>query len=215
MTRTVYKALVLLGIASLSACAIAPEYYYAPEPTTTVTRAGVPIQSFAVPPESALGYTDVSTFGIVQTPRGDRTLHVRMEVSNTSAPNPWTVDVRDQLVDIPGVGQSHPLSVNAGLQTLPIVTVARGQQATIDLYYPLPSSIHDAEDLAGFDFAWRVITSSRPVTGRAHISRIEVEDAATAPVYVATWGPYWWYDPLYPHVYVRANVGPHFWHRRW
>jgi len=214
MTHTPCRALVIVGIASLAACAIAPEYYYAPTPTT-VTRSGVPIQSFAVPPDGGQGYVDVSTYGIVQTPRGDRTLHVRMEVSNAGDTSPWTVDIRDQLVDIPGVGQSRPLSANAGLQTLPAVTIGRGQQSTIDLYYPLPPSVRDAEDLPGFDFAWQVTTSSRPVTGRAHIGRVEVEDAALAPTYVATWGPYWWYDPLYPHVYYRTVVVPHFGHRRW
>ena len=66
--------------------------------------------------------------------------------------------------------------------------------------YPLPASISSDEDLPGFDFLWRVTTQARAFASRTHFGRIEQEPPAayTKVVLYSGWGPYWWYDPLYP-----------------
>jgi hypothetical protein len=60
---------------------------------------------------------------------------------------------------------------------------------------------------------WQVDTPARPITGRTHIQRREVVEPTTySDVWYPGWGPYWWwYDPLYPHVYYVPTHHGH-WH---
>jgi hypothetical protein len=194
---------LLLGVGLIGGCAEQPAYYYAPE-APTVTRNGVPTRVEKIPPEAPQGTVDISSVGIAKLQNGDRGLHVRMAVDNEGDDTPWTVDIRDQLVEIPNVGRSAPLSARADLQTLPTITIGRREKRTIDLYYPLPPGVREPEELSGFDLLWQVRTAQRPISGRTRIDRFEApEDYSTNMMVYGGWGPYWWYDPFYPAVVYR------------
>jgi hypothetical protein len=204
------RRLALLASLALGACA-ERAYYYAPE-AAAVVRGGMPTHVESIPQESPRGTLDVSTLGLTKGPRGESALHVRMTLDNEGDDQPWTVDIRDQLVDIPGVGRSAPLSANAGVQNLPTITVPRRERRVVDLYYPAPPSVREPEQLVGFDFLWDVKTPTRDVSGRTRIDRREVIERPPT-VYVSSWGPYWWYDPYYPHLVYRPIIVGHAW--RW
>jgi hypothetical protein len=197
------KLLVLFSILIGTSCVDTPAYYFAPE-AANVTRAGMATHVENIPQESPQGTVEISTMGITKGQRGERGLHVRMAIDNEGDDTPWTLDIRDQQVEIPGIGRSQPQFANAGVQTLPTITVPRRERRVLDLYFPVPPNVHDADDLVGFDFLWQVTTPKRVVSSRTHIDRLEAAERADSTVYVTSWGPYWWYDPWYPRVVYRT-----------
>lgn len=207
-----------LGLATsllIASCADTPSYYYAPE-SADVTREGLATHVEQVPPETPQGTIEISTQGFTHGNRADPALHVRMTVANEGDATPWTVDVRDQVIEIPGVGQSAPQFANAGTQSLPTITVGRRDRRVVDLYYPVPPNVRTIDDLTGFDFLWQVNTAQRPVSGRTKIDRKEVIEPADYYVASPGWGPYWWYDPWYPSVaYYPSDFGHHHYYHRY
>lgn len=202
------RALLSIPIVLGASCVDVPAYYYAPEAANAM-RAGLATHVEKIPHEEPQGTIEISTMGITTGQRGEKALHVRMAIDNQGDDTPWTIDVREQLVEVPGVGRSQPQFANAGVQTLPTLDIPRRERRVIDLYYPVPPSVHDADDLGGFDFMWQVTTPKRTVSARTRIDRREVADPP-AHVHVSAWAPYWWYDPWYPRVVYRAvYVAPH------
>jgi hypothetical protein len=207
--------MILIG-ALVAACTDTPVYYYAPE-QAAVRRAGMPTRIEKIPPEAPQGTIAISSQGLTRGQRGELALHVRLVVSNEGDDQPWSVDVREQMVEVANVGRSQPQFANAGIQSLPTLSVARREQRVLDLYYPVPPGVEEADDLPGFDVLWQVDTGARAISGRAHIMRREVVDPPSTTIYASGWGPYWWYDPWYPRVvyrpiYIRPHV--HRDHRR-
>ena len=201
------RKVMILALLALGACVETPNYYYAPE-AAGVVRAGVPTHVESIPQESPRGTLEVSTLGLTKGQRGEPALHVRLALANDGDDQPWSVDIREQLVDIPGVGRSAPQFANAGVQSLPTITVPRRERRVLDLYYPVPPGVREAAELPGFDVLWQVTTPARAVSGRTHVDRLEAVERPPN-VYVTTWGPYWWYDPYYPYVVYRPIVvGP-------
>jgi hypothetical protein len=193
-------------------CATSGSYIYAPEGATRWSD-GRPVAITAVPPEAPQGDVAISSFGITQlTPEGANpveALHVRMAVTNNGDEQPWSVDTREVMIDVPREGKSRAMFVNTDLGTLPLVAIARGERKTLDFYFPVPAGVADESDLSGFDVLWQVTTAARPFASRTTFRALERydESASTQVVLVSGWGPYWWYNPLwYP--------GPVFLHHR-
>jgi hypothetical protein len=198
----------LLALVVVTGCFENLGYYYAPE-GATVARGGVPAQISKVPPEEPQGEVVVASQGLVHLRGSDGrrfvALNVRMIVDNEGNDVPWLVDTREQLVEISGLGRSRPLFSNADVSGLPIVAVPRRTKHTIDFYFPAPAS--SPGQLPAFDFLWQVVTPKRTVSERDHFRRMEIEPLyAYNSYYWNAWGPYWWYDPLWPSiVYVHEQ----------
>jgi hypothetical protein len=209
------RAVLLISTLIAAGCVDSPSYYFAPE-AVNATRGGMATHVEKIPQEEPQGAVEIATMGIVAGERGDRALHVRMALDNHGDEDAWRVDVREQLVEVPGVGRSQPQFANAGFQAMPELEIPRRERRVIDLYYPVPPGVKDADDLVGFDFLWQVDTSKREVSGRTRIDRREIIEPSPT-VYAGAWGPYWWYDPWYPRVHYRTiYVRPHVHvHRRW
>src|SRR5574337_2092814 len=181
-----------LAIAMLAACAAANDYRYAPE-HATVSLDGEPATRIAIPPERPEGQVSIASFGLTDLRMSDNrypSLHVRMIVSNDGDTQPWTVDTRQQLLDVNGK-QLHPSFASSDTNELPAISIPPRQKRTIDLYYPRP-----AGNLAQFDLVWQVDTSTRPVAQRTAFHRFEAQPDEQE-MYTTFWGPYWWYDPLF------------------
>jgi hypothetical protein len=190
---------------------------------------------YPVPPESPRGDVYVTSFGVnqmeispgVQEPM----LHTRLAVSNNNGGATWTVDSREQLVDLGPEGRSRPAFVNTDVQGSPLIPIPSGAKRVIDFYYALPVGLRDAEGIPRFDFVWTLLIPGRPVVQRTPFDRVRVDSEVGPdfyPPYVSVglgWGPFWWYDPLYPtltfyHPWVlhhhypvivgRGYVGPRF-----
>lgn len=198
----------LAVIAGMLGCAGTSDYVYRPD-TANVTSSGLPAARTPVPPERPQGAIEVTSYGVTELERSDTkipALHVRAVVTNDGDDAPWTVDTREQLVEIPGEGRSRAMFVNSDVNTLPIVTVGKHERRVIDLYFPLPETIGGEARLPRFELLWNVNTPARAVASRTSFDRIDREPYvgyATARVGWPLWagyGPHWWYDPFYPRV---------------
>lgn len=196
----VLSAVVSAGL--VAGCA-SHSYLYAPE-GAQASAEGRPVTRILIPQEEPRGEVRVESFGMttLEAASADRqidALHVRLTVGNDVGAGPFTVDTREQLLEIRGQGRSRPIFVNTDRASLPIIEIPRREQRVLDLYYPLPATIDDAEDLGQFDLLWQVDTGARTVAERTPFGRIEVEpEALDASSLYAGWGAYWWYDPFYP-----------------
>ncbi len=139
---------------------------------------------------------------------------MREIVTNDGDATPWQVDTTRQLVSIANEGQSRALYATADVRTLPIITIAEHERHVIDLYFPLPSTVSGDRALPRFDVLWSVDTAQRTVSSRTTFDRVEVDQYAYAPnevygsPYYYGWGPYTWYDPLWPSGVVFVH-SPH------
>ncbi len=187
----------------------APAYVYRPTQEVTAEAGGRPASRYPIPPESPHGSLTVATFGIAEVQVGEQALkmlHVREVVSNDDDIAPWTLDTRQQLVEVPGHGKSVPTYVNTDVAGAPLVAIQPGTKRTIDLYYALPPGVQKADKLPEFDVLAHVQTPLRPVAQRTPFERFAIEPEAYDAYYGGAfavgvgWGPMWWYDPLYPSV---------------
>jgi len=210
----------VLVLAGMLGCAGNSSYVYEPD-TVNATLAGLPAARTPIPQERPQGAIAVTSYGVTQLSRDNvaiPVLHVRAVVTNDGDDTPWILDTTQQLVEIPGEGQSRAMYVNADVGTLPQVTIARHERRVLDFYFPLPEGMRGASSLPRFDMLWQVTTPERTVASRTTFERVDKEPTVAYaepdgwPLW-AGYGPYWWYDPFYPsvafiHVYPRVFPGP-------
>jgi hypothetical protein len=196
-------------------------YVYQPTEQSNATLEGRPAARYGIPPERPTGDVRVISSGVndVEPAPGSphiKVLQARMVVANNLDNTPWIVDTRAQYAWIAGEGKARPMFANSDAPGAPLLRIGRGEQRTVDLYYPLPQGMQSEDKLPTFDLAWQVQTGQRLIAERTPFERIPIEPLY-APSYAAYgvglgWGPYWWYDPFWPHVtYVHpVYIGPHF-----
>jgi uncharacterized membrane protein YgcG len=186
------------------------DYVYSPQ-TANATVAGLPAVRTAIPQERPQGSVEATAYGPTKLQRGEAkipALHVRIAVSNDGDDIPWHLDIRKQIVVIPGMGRTAPMYARADIQTSPDVTIGRHERRVIDLYYPLSPELRKASHLPRFDLQWQVATAERVVDSSNVFDRLDIE-----PVYAygydawyGGFGPYWWgYDPFFPSAVVIHN----------
>ena len=214
-SRCWFTVAVLSVAAALPACS--GTYLYAPATHATGQVAGRLAAEYEIPTERPTGDVRVGSLGITEiapqgapegAPEGEkvRAMHVRMDVLNNSD-QPWTLDVRNQVIAIAGGGTSPPAFASAPGQQLPMVTIAPKAKQTIDLFYPLPPGLQKASRIPEFDAIWQIQTDQRGVLERTPFNRLQIEpvyaygyDADFAFDYgLGPWGigP-WWYNSGYP-----------------
>jgi hypothetical protein len=222
--RTMMKIFSFLGtssglvvLAGMLGCAGSSNYVYTPD-TANAMAAGLPAARTPIPQERPEGAIEVTSYGVTELQRDSvdiPALHVRAIVTNDGDDAPWTVDTTQQLVEIPGEGQSRAMYVNADVGTLPRVTIGKHERRVLDFYFPLPDTMSDESHLSRFDLLWQVHTPARTVASRTSFDRVDRVDQDQQVAYgtvVAPWplwagyGPYWWYDPFYPRtVFLHAR----------
>lgn len=202
------RSIAVLSVLVLAGCA--HQYEYQPTEHATGSIGGHLAADYQIPPTAPQGDVRLASFGLgeLAPAKGSSgstpALHLRMVVSNNSA-QPWTVDTREQKLDIEGAGQSSAAftATSEGNGGLPVVTVAPGSKRVIDLLFPLPPNQQSASNIPAFDAIWNVHAGTQDVIERTPFDRLQIEPAygpAVAPEYgyYGDWrGPYW-YDPTYP-----------------
>jgi len=197
------------GLLSLFATTCEPQYAYVPVTNATVI-AGHVAADYPIPKEAPRGDVRVASYGIADfgssRDKDDRlrALHLRVTLID-NGDRAWTMDTREQLVDLDGYGRSVPAyaSANAG-SAPPTITVPPMGKRVVDLFFPLPPDLQRAERLPSFDVVWKVNAEDKAIAERTPFERIVVEPAASYdPVYDYGadyyWGPPYFYDPLYGH----------------
>src|SRR5512135_1097435 len=108
---TANKAQLALVVAAISGCGESQSYVYAPQ-TTNEISANLPAARTPIPQEAPQGAVEVASYGITHLHPGGANvpvLHVRMIVTNDGDDTPWTVDTREQFVEIEGEGRSRAM----------------------------------------------------------------------------------------------------------
>jgi len=202
------KLIAMLPVLVLAGCA--HEYLYQPAEHATGTLGGHVAADYQVPPAAPQGDVRLASFGLGELAPAKGTsdptpaLHLRMVVSN-NGDQPWTLDTREQKLDIEGSGPTPPAfsTTSEGNGGLPLVTVPPGSKRVVDLFFPLPPNQQSAGSIPEFDAIWNVHTGTQDVVERTPFDRLQIEPAygpAVAPEYgfYGGWGGPFWYDPLYP-----------------
>jgi hypothetical protein len=211
------KWVATLSALTLAACA--HEYTYQPAEHATGKIGGHVAADYQIPTAAPQGDVRLASFGLgeLAPAKGSNdsasALHLRMVVSNNGA-QPWTVDTREQKLDIKG---SHPTppafsTTSEGNADLPVVTVAPGSKRVIDLFFPLPPNQQSAGSIPEFDAIWNVHAGTQDVVERTPFDRLQIEPAygpAVAPEYgfYGDWNGPFWYDPMYPGAFSRPWGG--------
>jgi hypothetical protein len=220
-----FFALGLVAVISAvaSGCAVQRDYVYRPSTAAVAEVTGFEAGVYPVPPERPQGEVRVLSFGVTYLKDASGAtsfpaLHARLMVANNGDETPWTLNTAEVTLEIAGEGSAAPMYANTDQGGTPQITVDRGQQRVVDLYFPVPGTVADADHLPAFDVKWQVQTGSRLVAERTPFQRFELQPRpAPSPnvVVVAGWGPIWWLRPHHPraHVFVHAPImvvpGPH------
>lgn len=200
------KSLVLVAVGlALSAC----------EASSIRPAPAVATVAFAVPS----GDVQLTTSGVVDlgtqsvSTQGVQALHLRMRLTNDSE-WPWTVDTREQRIDLEGYGTSAPAFASSDAGSPPVVTIAPGAARDVNLYFPLPAALADRATLPVFDVLWDVHTADGVLARRTPFEQIAVEQApwpGQPGEYSPEWGGSYWYNPDYAqHEFTGGVVIPPF-----
>jgi hypothetical protein len=214
------KSFTLVLSASLLALGCASKaYVYEPVTTHSAEVAGRPAADYRIPRDSPRGAVRLASFGYVDIRPEDaegkiRALHLRMVVANDSD-QPWRVDTRAQGLVLAHDGESRAAfaTADAGGTPPPVVQVAPHARRTVDLFFPLPPSAQETDELPAFDAIWTVQTDASRVTVRTPFERLPIEPHAYGTS--SDFGPPYWYDPLYPTAafYGMVELPPPYLHR--
>ena len=192
------------GAVGVSAgCASSLEYV--PTEQVSALVQGEPASLYSVPPEAPRGDVTLISHGVVSVkPKhgGDSTnaVHVGVTLSNDQDKGAWTFYPREQWLVAPGAPPVGPALISSSAAT-EAVTVAPGQEQTLDLYFRPPPGWKGKQP-GSFDVIWSVRTPSRIVTERTPFER---EDPRARYGYAPSvslglgvgYGSGYWYDPLY------------------
>jgi hypothetical protein len=183
-------------------------YGYLPVSQNTATIGGRYAAEYPVPPDAPKGDVRIASFGFADlTPNGVpddeahalHALHLRVVVTD-SGDHDWTLDTREQRIDLPLRGQSAPAFASADPNGTapPVVTVPAGGRRVVDLFFPLPTDLQGAGQLPAFDTVWTVHTATQAVTQRTPFDRIIGPPVVTEFDYGEDyWGPPYWNNPSY------------------
>jgi hypothetical protein len=216
MTPAIGRKLGLCG-AAIAAClsGCEPRYLYRPSENATAQIGGHVAADYPIPSPRPTGDVRIAAYGVAELPvearpagaRPARALHLRLVVFNNS-PRPWTIDAREQRVDVRGVGQLRPTFARSDHRGLPTLAVPAASRATIDLYFALPSAADRARAIPEFDALWRLDAGGQRVVERTPFERLKIvpyyASATAIPATYVVPDPFTW-------VQTPAPAGPTTW----
>src|SRR5262249_10848987 len=131
--------------AALGGCGTG-SYVYQTTQQANATVESRPAPRYGIPPERPTRdgrVTSSGVHGVEPAPGSPRIklLQVRLVVANNLDDRPWIVDTRAQYAWIAGEGKARPMFANSDAPGAPLLRIGRGEQRTIDLFYPLPQGM--------------------------------------------------------------------------
>ncbi|HVR60599.1 MAG TPA: hypothetical protein VMU50_01805 [Polyangia bacterium] len=165
----------VLALIVVSGCATTQPFVFRPTETANLTSEDRAVARYVVPRTLPRGEIFVTSEGVVASRDGHAgpALHVRALLYNVAGEAPWAVDVREQLVTLPGGVQLHADDVKTVAAGAPILAIAPGERIAMDLYFPLPESQGSAAEIPTFDFIWQVTTDRKRAAGSVPFGRVD------------------------------------------
>ncbi|MDX2093469.1 MAG: hypothetical protein SFX73_36835 [Kofleriaceae bacterium] len=107
-------------------------------------------------------------------------LLVRMIVTNDNGARPWTVDTREQFLQLPTGVRTPPLQLQPETAVNPVIRVPCGTRRVIDLYYVEPPA--GLASLPAFEVLWQVNTGEQLVSLTSTFTRVASSYVPDRPV---------------------------------
>jgi hypothetical protein len=154
---------------SVAACQGSPRPAYAPVTTTGANFVGH--AEYPFPPNAPHGRVSVATLGVGKV--GQQTLvHLRITATN-EGPDKWTIDKREQRLEIAMRDQQQLIAPRTDLDdSPPSVEVATGETKPVDLFFPLPPAARGTGDGPSFTALWTVQVGERAVSMATPFERL-------------------------------------------
>jgi hypothetical protein len=188
---------LLVAATAASGCALDNAYERgAPAGENT----GPPVSSYSVPSNDPRGSVHVISLGAerlpVQQGQPDTYVHLRIAAENRGDDAVWTLDPNDQALT--HAGGSVPAAFAEASTGGPVLTLKKGAQGYLDVYYPAPP----ANGPPRITLAWRLRRGDEVVPGTTDFDRV----ASPQPGYAS------YYQPVQgPHVHVGLGLGWWWW----
>lgn len=179
----------VLALIVVSGCATTQPFVFRPTEAPNLTAENRAEARYVVPRRLPRGEIFVTSEGVVAGRQGQTgpALHVRATLFNVAGETPWAVDIREQIVTLPGGVQVHASDVATAAPGAPILAIAPGERIAMDLYFPLPESQQSAAQIPGFDFIWQVTTDRKRAAGTVPFGRFDPPiDPAAGRATIAT-----------------------------
>jgi hypothetical protein len=146
-----------------------------------------------------------------------RALHLRVSIDNQSEKDLWCLNTRQQIVTLPGMGDSRPAYVFSTEETLPEIQVGPGDDSVFDLFYPLPEAFQEIKEIPYFQFDWTIEAQEIRLESHDIFERTFLEPEVNL---IEPYEPYalgyaygpgeagtWWGDPFFPARTFSEPVG--------
>jgi hypothetical protein len=176
---------------ALAACAPRPQVSTSAAhipPPVAATQAGVQLASY--------GVVDVRTAAGYAPPV--HALHVRIITHDPEA-TPWTLDVREQRIEMKDYGEMTPALAAANPGTPPpVVTIAPHQTRVVDLFYLLPADLQRATAVPSFELLSSIHAGDRVIAARTPYARLAAEPVQFERYDYGRddWAPPYWHEEL-------------------
>src|SRR5215207_8166733 len=110
--------------------------------------------SYAVPAEGPTGEIQVLSLGVADLPRPsligtERFVHIRLAAHNQYDPEPWVLDAREQVLDLPDGSSLPPRFAESSEGGAAYLSLPAGARGYLDLFFTLQD---------GFDPTWTSLT---------------------------------------------------------
>jgi len=189
-------------VASLLASCAPRETPATPATTSaSIHVAGEASTAYAEPVPVLHGWVRLTTYGVVDVrdPADAaihlRAVHVRVLLRNENS-RVWTLDVRDQRLEIPQHGRSTPAfaaTSDARPDVLPVLVVAPGETRVADLFFPLPADLQSVAAVPAYDAITWLNVGDDVAVARTPFAAL----VAAANGRREGWAPPFWYNPFY------------------
>jgi hypothetical protein len=207
MNATTMK--VFFGAVALAAAGCATEATaYGPGSEPQYNEQQAPAVPYPIPAADPKGTAWVMSFGAEPMPAPSGTpgfyLHLRIAAENRSDAAVWTIDTRDQVVNL-GAATVKPTYAESSAGGS-VLTLPQGQHGTLDVFYPVPAQGSPGQA----SLLWQVRRGSEPVTGTTPFEMVPNQSSDYVeyrPAGVAVdWWPWWWWG---------VGFSPWFWGPGW
>jgi len=201
MNATTMKVFVGAVALAFAAVGCATETTFSRPVSEPQSAFQAPAAPYPIPAADPKGTAYVVSLGGESMPTPSGTpgfyLHLRIAAENRSDAVAWTIDTRDQVVNL-GAGPVQPTYAQ-GSSGGSAVTLAQGQHGYLDVFYPLPAQGSPGRAT----LSWLVRRGSEPVTGTTPFELVpnqspEYVDYRPAGIAVEYWPTGWWGWGFYP-----------------
>ena len=211
---TKYHLLGCVAIACASVGCVQTHEAFLPVGPSVIAHEGLPATRY----ELSGGNVVVASLPVRQE-QARQLIGVRMVVSNEYSSEPWVVNVREQSATLgpnPELPEADPKpDIVLSRTGSDIVSIPRGNEETIDFYFPSPPPSPNTQPVRQIAFSWTVQTGRDTVARQTNLYRARLTPMSGLNTDYGDALGHLWYDPdwnnleqFYPPLIMRWRIRP-------